>query len=226
MADGKFIAIEGTDGSGITTQAVRLRDWIDASGSEVLLTKEPTTGPIGAVIRQALTRRIDFASEEIMALLFAADRLDHLATIIEPLLRDSVHVISDRYVLSSLAYQTERLPVEWIREVNAHVRRPDLVLYLSVPPRINAKRMGKKRWGLERYEETATLEKVRDRFGRAIDLLRSDGVEVAEIDGTLKIDEVHAEIIRVVEPVLSNGAKPQLSLFTPPKGSPRSRRGR
>jgi dTMP kinase len=205
VAEGKFVAIEGTDGSGISTQALKLRDWMDTSGWEVLLTKEPTTGPIGAVIRNALTKRIDFASEEIMALLFAADRLDHLATVIEPHLDDSVNVITDRYLLSSLAYQSERLDMSWIYELNAHARRPDLVIFLSVPPRINEKRMIKKRWSLERYEEKATLEKVRHRFDAAIELLESHGVRVVNVDGTLSVDEVHAEIIEVVGALLQNG---------------------
>ena len=212
MAAGKFIAIEGTDGSGISTQAALLRDWMIQQELEVLLTKEPTAGPIGMVIRQALTKRIKFASEEIMALLFAADRLDHQFNDIDDLINDSVHVISDRYYLSSLAYQSESQPLEWIRQLNTHARNPDIVLYLEVPPRIVEKRMYRKRWGLELYEDAANLLKVRERFDLGVQLLLDEGVNVVRIDGTLNITEVRDSIIEHVRPLVLNGST-QMSIF-------------
>ena len=212
MAQGKFIAVEGTDGSGISTQAGLLRDWMIQQELEVLLTKEPTTGPIGMVIRQALTKRITFASEEIMALLFAADRLDHQSHDIENNLRDSVHVISDRYYLSSLAYQSETLPMDWIWELNAHARRPDLILYLDVPPRIVEKRMARKRWALELYEDTPNLAKVRERFEVGLQLLESESINVVRVDGARSISEVQDSIVEHVRPLVLNGSS-QMSIF-------------
>ena len=212
MATGKFIAVEGTDGSGISTQAGLLRDWMFQQELQVLLTKEPTTGPIGMVIRQALTKRIEFASEEIMALLFAADRLDHQFNEIDEHLNESVHVISDRYYLSSLAYQSESQPMDWIRQLNAQARNPDIVLYLDVPPRIVEKRMVRKRWGLELYEDTANLLKVRERFELGVKLLLNEGINVVRIDGTLPIADVRDSIIEHVRPLVLNGST-QMSIF-------------
>ena len=212
MAEGRFIAIEGTDGSGISTQAGLLRDWMIQQELEVLLTKEPTTGPIGMVIRQALTRRISFDSEEVMALLFAADRLDHDFDEIGRHIEDSVHVITDRYYLSSLAYQSESQPIDWIWELNIHARRPDLVLYLEVPPRIVEKRMARKRWALELYEDTENLTKVRERFESGIEILCREGVEVVRVDGARSIQEVHSSIVEKVRPLVLNGSA-QMSIF-------------
>ena len=212
MADGRFIAVEGTDGSGISTQAALLRDWMVKQELEVLLTKEPTTGPIGSVIRQALTRRIEFGSEEIMTLLFAADRLDHQFNEIEPNLKESVNVISDRYYLSSLAYQSEYQSMDWIWQLNVHARKPDLIVYLDVPPRIVEKRMARKRWALELYEATDNLIKVRERFECGIKLLTAEGITVVRVDGTRPIPDVANDIIDQVRPLVLNGSS-QMSIF-------------
>lgn len=212
MAEGRFIAVEGTDGSGISTQAALLRDWMIKQELEVLLTKEPTTGPIGMVIRQALTKRIEFGSEEIMTLLFAADRLDHEFNEIQRNLKESVNVISDRYYLSSLAYQSEHLSMDWIWQLNLHARRPDLVIYLEVPPRIVEKRMARKRWALELYEDTDNLVKVRERFECGIKLLLEEGIEVVRVDGTRPIPEVAHSIVECVRPLVLNGSS-QMTIF-------------
>src|SRR5512139_742195 len=114
MIEGLFIAIEGIDGAGTTTQAKLLFDGLRARGLPVHLTREPSDGPIGVLIRQILTGRVvvpglqgprapDWAT---MALLFAADRLDHVEAEIAPNLADGVTVVSDRYDYSSVAYQS------------------------------------------------------------------------------------------------------------------------
>ncbi|HYY53573.1 MAG TPA: dTMP kinase, partial [Myxococcales bacterium] len=110
-SEGRFIALEGLDGSGTTTQAERIASVLRAQGRRVLLTREPSDGPIGTLIRLALTGRLGLPqrsgplTEEALALLFAADRVDHLAAVIEPALERGELVVCDRYVLSSLAYQ-------------------------------------------------------------------------------------------------------------------------
>src|SRR5262245_48963099 len=124
---GRFIVIEGVDGSGSTTHTKLLSKALKKRGFRVHITCEPTTGPIGALIRQVLQKRITSPGEagpqslgwSTMALLFAADRLDHLDSEVIPSLRTGEWVISDRYDLSSLAYQSLTAPsaeqvIPWI----------------------------------------------------------------------------------------------------------------
>src|SRR4051794_39709628 len=108
---GRFIVIEGLDGAGTTTQTERLATRLREEGHRVLTTREPSDGPVGMLLRQALTGRLTLPgahaplADETLALLFAADRTDHLASRVEPALGRGEVVLCDRYVLSSLAYQ-------------------------------------------------------------------------------------------------------------------------
>src|SRR5262245_58804737 len=115
---GRFIVVEGVDGSGSTTHTRLLAKALRKRGHRVHTNCEPTTGPVGGLIRQVLQKRITIPGESgpkslgwsTMALLFAADRLDHLDSEITPALRKGEWVISDRYDLSSLAYQSLTAP--------------------------------------------------------------------------------------------------------------------
>src|SRR3954451_20520064 len=167
MADniqaGYFIVLEGTDGSGLSTQAALLRDHLQAAGRPAYLTKEPSDGPAGAMVRLALTRRLGYAphtshapgaetspeswqplSDPVMALLYAADRLDHLRQDVEPRLARGVDVVCDRYRLSSLAYQSLGADLDWVTTLNSQARRPDLTLFLDVLPEICRARMAQR----------------------------------------------------------------------------------
>ena len=135
MIEGHFIAIEGIDGAGTTTQAARLAAALRKRGLPVRTTHEPTDGPIGALIRQVLNGRVVVAGPagstslgwSTMALLFAADRLDHLQAEIIPNLMDGVTVITDRYDASSIAYQGvvsgDAAVTEWIRTIKGRYER-------------------------------------------------------------------------------------------------------
>ena len=144
---GTFIVVEGVDGCGSTTHSRLLAKALRSPTREVVLTCEPTNGPIGSLIRQILQKRL-FVTDatgprgfawSTLALLFAADRLDHLDSVVMPALRDGSVVVSDRYLLSSLAYQSATSPegatvVPWIHEVNGRAQRPDLIISdLSMP---------------------------------------------------------------------------------------------
>ena len=115
---GKFVVYEGIDGSGTTTQAARLASYLRGRGVPVCETSEPTRGPFGAVIRQALEGRLE-VDERALAVAFAADRYDHLFSTdrgIVDRLKAGTWVICDRYVLSSLVYQTANgMTAEWIQ---------------------------------------------------------------------------------------------------------------
>jgi len=143
MTAGRFIVLEGVDGSGTTTQCTLLAGRLRKDGAQVRTTREPSDGPVGAIIRQILTGRVVGAGGRApawttMALLFAADRVDHVDSEIEPFLATGGVVISDRYDASSLGYQSVSSgrggegAVEWIRTLNKQARRPDLTIVLDV----------------------------------------------------------------------------------------------
>src|SRR4051812_23154926 len=141
MKLGRFIVLEGLDGAGTTTQADRLGSWLRAQGRKVHVTAEPTAGPIGGLIRLALGKRLvtqagAALAPEALALLFAADRLDHWESDIAPKLARGVDVLSDRYLLSSIAYQSVENEMGWIESVNSRVPPPDLTLFLRVRPEV------------------------------------------------------------------------------------------
>lgn len=117
---GRFIVLEGLDGAGTTTQTERLASLLRSEGHDVVTTREPSDGPVGTMLRQALTGRLGLPqgrgplAQETLALLFAADRTDHLHARILPALEQGKVVLCDRYVLSSLAYQGASLPMAWV----------------------------------------------------------------------------------------------------------------
>jgi len=208
MADGKFIVIEGIDGSGLTTQAEMLKQGLQKKGFETYLTKEPTDGPAGAIIRLALAGRLVYRPSEsareslpdlTLALLFAADRVDHLFNYILPKLAVGITVISDRYYLSSFAYQADGGDLDWLRQVNSKCRRPDLTIFLDVPVEISFKRMQRARWHVEVFEEAGQLERVRQNYLSAIDTLRREGEHIEIVDGTAPMAEVHRRIIQLAQ---------------------------
>lgn len=138
----RFIVLEGIDGAGTTTQTARLVEALSLCGKSAHATREPSDGPVGRHLRELLTGRVTVsASSEVqraahMALLFAADRLDHLGSEIQPRLRAGDWVVSDRYDHSSVAYQSvtsgDPGAVAWLRELNRHADRPHLTIVLDV----------------------------------------------------------------------------------------------
>src|SRR5580693_8502583 len=110
-ARGRFVVLEGIDGAGTTTQVARLADRLRGKKHPVRTTREPSDGPIGALVRQVLTGRVIVPGGRApnwttMALLFAADRMDHMEAEIEPWIAEGGIMVSDRYDASSLAYQS------------------------------------------------------------------------------------------------------------------------
>ncbi|NQT18195.1 MAG: dTMP kinase [Planctomycetes bacterium] len=205
--EAKFIVIEGIDGTGTTTQSLRLRNALVARGERCILTSEPTPGPIGSVIRLALGGRLSLCpatnaapagEEALYALLFAADRLDHLLNEINPALDAATHVVTDRYYLSSFAYQGTRCDLAWLRQLNARARKPDVTFLFDADPAVCLERIGKERHGRERYETLEHLRAIRDNYLRIAEILRTEGEQIVLIDATKPIEAVHEEILRHV----------------------------
>lgn len=198
---GRFIVLEGIDGSGTTTQAARLAAALREAGHAVVSTREPSDGPIGVLIRQALTRRLAGLSDRMLALLFAADRLDHLASVVEPALAEGKVVVSDRYVLSSLAYQGMRLPLAWVETLNAAARPADLTLFLEVDPRTAARRRSGRGGTEELFDADEVQRAVARAYGR-VARKHARAQRVVRVNGRGAADEVAGEILSRVRAVL------------------------
>lgn len=206
---GRFIAIEGLDGAGISTQARRLALRLDREGVSYYCTREPSDGPVGSQIRLALTGRLT-VDPTTLALMFAADRSDHLHHAVEPRLRAGVHVVTERQVLSSLAYQGAQLGDRaWVRAINRENTRrlsPDLTLFLDVPPRTALARIDASRHARELFERPETLSTTRAAFLEAIDELRAEGQRVEVVDATQPIDRIEEQIAAKVLALIRGGA--------------------
>lgn len=198
---GRFVVLEGIDGSGTTTQAARLAASLRELGHAVVTTREPSDGPIGVLVRQALTRRLVGLSDRVLALLFAADRLDHLASVVEPALAEGKVVVSDRYVLSSLAYQGMRLPLAWVEALNAAARPADLTLFLEVDPRTAARRRHGRGGTAELFDADEVQRAVARAYGR-VARKHARAQRVVRVDGRGAADEVAREILKRVRAVL------------------------
>lgn len=160
-----FIVIEGIDGSGKGTQADLLKKRLLEIGKEVILTSEPTGTPTGKLIREHLA--VPFLDDEALALLFASDRIEHLEKEVRPALESGKIVVSDRYVYSSIAYQGQKVDMEWVGEINKYADRPDLVILLDMDPKITEKRMKERGGEMEYFEmDRYFQEDVRKTFIR------------------------------------------------------------
>ena len=172
-----FVAIEGIDGAGTTTQTKLVADALRARKLVVHMTHEPSARSIGKMIRAELQGGT--MPEAAMALLFAADRLDHYHNEIGPALAREAIVLSDRYVLSSLVYQGEALG-GWPVQLNAHAPLPDLTVLITIAPELAAQRRTIRGGVSERYDDNALQNKLASRY------------EALAPSGTLRIDGARA----------------------------------
>ncbi len=108
-----------------------------------------------------------------------------------PKLELGITIISDRYYLSSFAYQAQAAALDWLRQINSKCRRPDLTIFLDVPVEICQKRMQRERWEVHIFEEFEALQGVRDSYLAAIETLREDGEAIVSVDGTGSVQDVH-----------------------------------
>jgi dTMP kinase len=206
VSEGRFIVLEGIDGAGTTTQTERLVGHLRARGRRAAATREPSDGPVGRLLRQILLGQHappgggKLGGAE-MALLFAADRLDHLQREIEPLLSAGSDVVSDRYLLSSLAYQAEEADRGWVASLARGVRRPDLTVLIDVPIAVAAARRLKAGRPVERYDSDGYLARVADNYRR----LAGGEPATVVIDGAGPPAEVAAAIAAAADDRLAGG---------------------
>jgi dTMP kinase len=217
MIEGHFIVVEGVDGAGTTTQVARLTEALGARGLPVRQTHEPSPGPVGVLIRQILAGRLVVpgisgprpSSWTTMALLFAADRMDHLEATILPCLHDGVTVISDRYDHSSVAYQSVTSgedaveTARWVRTLNREARRPDLVIVLDVPPEVAAKRRQGRNAHREIYDEQG-LQRALAAFYADIETHFPED-RIVHVDATADVDTVAAHVLAAVDALRAEG---------------------
>lgn len=194
-----FIAIEGLDGAGTTTQAALLADALRRRKHSVHETREPSDGPIGVSIRQALKRRlVTRAGERLdpaaIALLFAADRIDHLHDEVGPALDAGKIVITDRYVHSSVAYQGSECDVEWVLEINSRARTADLVVFIDAPVDECLRRIDA-RGERDLFERKSFLDEVAARYEIAFERRPAP---VVRVDGTQTVADVHRAVLEAV----------------------------
>jgi len=184
----KFIVFEGIDGSGKSTQAKLLADRMRRDGFSVLLTSEPSDGPVGALIKSLTSR----PKPEEEAHLFTEDRRDHLRRVIIPALNEGRVVICDRYVYSSAAYQGARGldPAAIIAENCAFALRPHVTFLLEIPVQEGLARIRSGRGDrFSTFEVEEELKKVAMIYSNLSDPC------VVRIDGLGPQDRIHEQIV-------------------------------
>jgi len=198
MKKNLFIAFEGIDGSGKSTQVKLLTDRLEKEGIKVYTTFEPTKSPIGSIIRDIFTHKME-ADHRTIAGLFVADRLDHLLNQTDGILKkldEGYTVITDRYYLSSYAYHSVHMDLNWVIQANAlsaDLLRPDLNIYIDIDPELSMDRVNKGRSVIELYETTGNLQQVRNKYLEVIAVLK-DEEKVLVIDGNASQEAVAAKI--------------------------------
>lgn len=203
VQQGKFIVFEGIDGCGKSTQIKMLAEALRARGREVVVTAEPTDTETGRMLRRALSGAMS-ATPCRMAAMFTLDRIVHNTAEggINDTLRSGADMLSDRYYYSSLAYQGSLCDYEWVKGMNVNcpdIRKPDLCIFLDIPPKEALERIGKRGEAMEIYEKEDTLTAFRNTF---LHVFQTLGDNVAVIDASGSPEEVAARVLSAAEKIL------------------------
>lgn len=207
MKKGSFIALEGIDGSGKSTQVKKIAEYLLDHGHKVYTTFEPTDSPIGKMIRDIFSHRME-GDQRVIAALFAADRLDHLLKSKNGILnklKEGFTVITDRYYLSSYAYHSVHdIDLEWIIQANAmsaDLLRPDANIYIDISPELSLQRLKAGRNHIEMYETLENLTKVHHQYQLVFERVKNEE-RIIQIDGNRPQDKVTEDILQVVADLL------------------------
>lgn len=205
MEKGKFIALEGIDGSGKSSQIGRLVKRLEGLGIPCRETREPTGGPVGSLIRQIFTGRVT-ADNRVIAALYAADRIDHLVNEVDGLcaaIDSGITVVSDRYYFSSYAYHSVDVDMDWVIDSNrlsAELLRPDATIFLDLPVRRALDRISRNRAQTELFEKEDRLTATREKYLEAFARLK-DTEKVVVIDADADADTVAERVWAAAAPL-------------------------
>lgn len=204
MEKGKFIVLEGIDGSGKSSQIGPLVKRLEELGIPCRETREPTGGPVGSLIRQIFTGRVT-ADNRVVAALYAADRIDHLVNEVDGLcavIDQGITVVSDRYYFSSYAYHSVDMDMEWVihaNSISADLLRPTLTVFLDVPVETALERIHQNRFVEEIFDQEDRLRKTRELYFRAFERLK-DVENVAVVDGVGTPEQVAQRVWAAAAP--------------------------
>jgi dTMP kinase len=206
---GKFITLEGSEGSGKTTAARHLGEWLRSRGQPTVVTREPGGTPLGDEVRRLVLHLRDLSDDldpRADALLYAAARAQHTARVIRPALERGDHVVSARYLDSSLAYQGAAygndLDDMWtLQRFATYDLMPDLTVLIDVPVEVGLGRKRRGEWN--RFEDTqgvAFFETVRQAY---LDLAAAEPRRYRVVDGSGRVGDTDALIRSAVEPLIT-----------------------
>ena len=204
MEKGKFIVLEGIDGSGKSSQTGPLVKRLEELGVPCRETREPTGGPVGSLIRQIFTGRVT-ADNRVIAALYAADRIDHLVHEVDGLcaaIDPGLTVVSDRYYFSSYAYHSVDVDMDWVIQANAlsaQLLRPTLTIFLDVPVETALERIHQNRFVEEIFDQEDRLRQTRELYFRAFERLK-DVENVAVVDGVGAPEQVAQRVWTAAAP--------------------------
>lgn len=188
------IVLEGIDGAGTTTQRARIAQALSKRGYDVHETAEPSGLPVGKLIRQALQKEPEWEPTQF-ALAFALDRLDHVKREIEPAMRAGKVVLSDRYVISSLVYQSLELPMDWVESLNRHAPEPDLTLLVDLDVEEAEMRRSKRGGPEEIFDANETQQRLRAAY---LDCARRYP-NTYIVSGSGSIEEVTKRLLDIID---------------------------
>jgi dTMP kinase len=207
MKNNIFIAIEGIDGSGKSTQAKNIAKRLEAEGHKVYLTFEPTDMRIGKMIRSILGGK-EKADEKVIAALFAADRLDHILHETQGILKklaEGYIVITDRYYFSSYAYHGAHLDMDWViasNQMAANILKPTVNIFVDVSPEVAMQRINANRETVEIYETLDNLKAVQSQYVRAFEKLEHEE-HIVKVNGDETPENVTEALWDVIQKELN-----------------------
>ena len=198
MKKNLFIAFEGIDGSGKSTQVKLLAEYLIQKGHKVYTTFEPTDSRIGTMIRDIFNHRME-GDQRVIASLFAADRLHHLLNNTDGILKkisEGYTVITDRYYLSSYAYHSVYVDMDWVIQANsmsADLLRPDLNIYIDISPEVSMERLRKGRDAMEMYETLDHQVKVYQKYEEAMEKVKNEE-QIVRVAGSRSVEQIANDI--------------------------------